>query len=89
MPQHFPVLGQWVHSQRCEYRKFQKGIKSPMTKEKIQKLEAIGFIFYTGKGGGVRTPESVARRLNQTATDTEQDPFSNIMPGFYGQNRAV
>lgn len=36
-----------------------------MTQEKIDKLESIGFTFYTGKGGGVRTPESVLRRLSK------------------------
>jgi len=75
VPQHFPVLGQWVHGQRNEYRKVKRGQKSPMTKERIEKLEAIGFVFYTGRGGGVRTPESVARRLNQSA-DPEPDPFT-------------
>ena len=82
VPQHFPVLGQWVHGQRSEYRKFQKGMKSPMNQEKIDKLESIGFIFYTGRGGGVRTPESVARRLNQT-TELEPDPFSHMMQQYY------
>ena len=53
-----------------------------MNQEKIDKLESIGFIFYTGRGGGVRTPESVARRLNQT-TELEPDPFSHMMQQYY------
>ena len=55
-----------------------------MNEEKIQKLESIGFIFYTGRGGGVRTPESVARRLNQT-TDLDQDPFNHMLTYYTGR----
>ena len=36
------ALGEWVHAQRQEYRKLQKGKPSPRTKERIDKLEALG-----------------------------------------------
>jgi len=41
----FTQLGSWVKRQRAEYKKYQhKGrAKSQMTKERIDKLESIGF----------------------------------------------
>jgi len=36
-------LGNWVSTQRKQYRLLQKGHKSPMTTERIDKLEEIGF----------------------------------------------
>ena len=64
VPQHFPALGNWVHTQRMDYRKFVKGNKTAMSKERLHQLNEIGFVFYTGKGGGKRTSESVFQRLN-------------------------
>jgi hypothetical protein len=71
VPQHYPELGQWVHGQRNDYRKFVRGQKSPMTAEKLGKLNETGFVFYTGKGGGKRTRQSVAQR--QQPDDSEED----------------
>jgi hypothetical protein len=72
VPQHFPALGNWVHTQRMDYRKFVKGRKSAMSKERLNKLNEIGFVFYTGKGGGKRTPESVFQRLNNPNTKAKK-----------------
>jgi len=38
-----PSLGNWVTAQRRKYRRFKKGEKSPLTMEKINRLNAIGF----------------------------------------------
>ncbi|GFH59755.1 hypothetical protein CTEN210_16231 [Chaetoceros tenuissimus] len=38
-------LGTWVRTQRGQYKKHQKGIKSAMTKRRIKKLNGIGFIW--------------------------------------------
>lgn len=37
------ALGTWVRNQRCHYWAKKRGKKSPMTEERIQKLESIGF----------------------------------------------
>ena len=58
VPQHFPALGNWVHTQRMDYRKFVKGQKTAMSKERLHQLNEIGFRFYTGKGGGKRMSTS-------------------------------
>jgi hypothetical protein len=72
VPQHFPTLGNWVHTQRMDYRKFVKGNKSAMSKERLNKLNEIGFVFYTGKGGGKRTSESVYQRINNPNTKAKK-----------------
>jgi hypothetical protein len=38
-------LGQWVCTQRTQYRLLQQGKQSSMTEERITKLEAIGFVW--------------------------------------------
>ena len=43
VPQSYPKLGLWVHSQRVKYKLFKDGKKSTMTDEKVAKLESIGF----------------------------------------------
>ncbi|GFH61991.1 hypothetical protein CTEN210_18467 [Chaetoceros tenuissimus] len=37
------ALGKWVYKQRQEYRKMSEGLYSPMTQERVEKLENIGF----------------------------------------------
>jgi len=39
------ALGSWVNTQRHEYRKLQEGKSSVMTQERINKLEALGFVW--------------------------------------------
>ena len=48
-------LGQWVHNQRKEYKKFQKGEHSQLTKERISKLKSIDFVWVLGRGKRVKT----------------------------------
>ena len=43
-------LGNWVDTQRKHYRLMKKGEKSQMTEERVEKLEAIGFV-WKGKVG--------------------------------------
>jgi len=38
-------LGKWVDNQRLQYKNFQKGKKSALTQERIEKLESIGFVW--------------------------------------------
>ena len=40
-----PKLGRWVNTQRSEYKKFLKGKSSKMTTERIEKLNAIDFVW--------------------------------------------
>ena len=44
-------LGRWVNTQRNEYRKFKKGKHSPMTLERIDALETLGFNWGTTRIG--------------------------------------
>ena len=44
-----PMLGQWVSTQRYNYRFRQEGKPSPMTAERIRELESIGFDWGTSK----------------------------------------
>eukprot|EP00539_Tryblionella_compressa_P007148 CAMPEP_0178763542 /NCGR_PEP_ID=MMETSP0744-20121128/17227_1 /TAXON_ID=913974 /ORGANISM="Nitzschia punctata, Strain CCMP561" /LENGTH=234 /DNA_ID=CAMNT_0020418485 /DNA_START=55 /DNA_END=759 /DNA_ORIENTATION=- len=59
VPQFYPVLGQWVHSQRNNYRSLINGKKTPLSKERLQKLKSIGFDFGQGR-------QSVARKKVET-----------------------
>ena len=43
------ALGRWVKTQREEYKKYGKGDKSSMTKERIAKLENVGFAWSLAK----------------------------------------
>ena len=64
VPQNHPVLGQWVHSQRNHYRLRMTGRKSPMTDERLKKLNSIGFCFGTARGGAA----TVARKKALAST---------------------
>ena len=39
-------LGTWVHKQRLEFKKFEAGNKSKLSKEKVNMLKSIGFQFH-------------------------------------------
>ena len=45
VPQAYPVIGQWCHSQRVNYKLLKQGRKSAMTQEQASKLLEIGFTF--------------------------------------------
>ena len=38
-------LGHWVTNQRVQYRRFQEGLRSSLTEERISRLEGIGFVW--------------------------------------------
>jgi hypothetical protein len=38
-----PTLAQWVSTQRRQYKLYQDGGRSPMTQQRIEQLEAVGF----------------------------------------------
>ena len=42
------ALGYWVSNQRRDCKKYRKGGKSPMTEERIAKLEKVGFAWSQG-----------------------------------------
>ena len=44
-----------------------------MTAEKLGKLNEIGFVFYTGKGGGKRTRHLVAQQQQPDDSEEEDD----------------
>lgn len=52
VPQATPGLGQWVHTQRVEYKKLQKGEKSLLTAERALQLVELGFCFDAMKRRG-------------------------------------
>lgn len=43
VPSHHPTLGNWVRIQREQYKKFEQGISSSLTKKRYGELKAIGF----------------------------------------------
>ena len=45
VPQHYPVLGQWVHSQRVNYKLMKQGRKTLMTPKQALQLADVGFTF--------------------------------------------
>eukprot|EP00978_Attheya_sp_CCMP212_P030017 scaffold108921_cov41-Attheya_sp.AAC.1 len=45
VPQKFGQLGNWVNNQRTQYRRYKEGKHSPLTNDKRDKLESIGFQF--------------------------------------------
>jgi hypothetical protein len=52
VPQSFPGLGEWVHSQRLYYKKLKAGKKSPLTNDRLLKLADVGFVFDATKRRG-------------------------------------
>ena len=52
VPQNTPGLGEWVHTQRTEYKKMQGGRKTAMTPTKALKLIEVGFCFDAVKKRG-------------------------------------
>eukprot|EP00978_Attheya_sp_CCMP212_P002148 scaffold4428_cov43-Attheya_sp.AAC.1 len=45
VPQQSGFLGRWVHTQRTQHRKLNEGKYSPLTTDRREKLESIGFVF--------------------------------------------
>lgn len=45
VPQNYPKLGEWVKSQRKNYKWLKEGKKTSMTTEQALKLADVGFVF--------------------------------------------
>jgi hypothetical protein len=87
VPQRYPQnpqLGVWVNKQRAEYKLFKEGKKSSMTKERIQALESVGFIW-------------AKRRKGQPTWDLKFDELTEycqehgdcLVPTKYAENPAL
>jgi Helicase associated domain len=46
-----PKLGTWVHHQRRQYKRYREGCLSPLTPERIELLESVGFSWDSRKRG--------------------------------------
>ena len=68
VPQHYPVLGQWVHTQRVHYKLMKQGRKSLMTSEQASKLINVGFAF------------EVMPRKKTTIRQSLGNPYPNLPP---------
>lgn len=63
-------LGTWVHHQRREYKKFQQGKPSHMTKERVQSLESLDFVWYPRDSSSTRAV-SPSDSMFSSASDSE------------------
>jgi len=58
VPKKHPTHGNWVTTQRAQYKKWKEGEKSRLTQDRVDRLNAIGFQWtYCGLGG---VPEKYA-----------------------------
>ncbi|KAL7499616.1 hypothetical protein ACHAWT_007540, partial [Skeletonema menzelii] len=73
VPQNSGRLGQWVHAQRVQYKKFKRGEQSQMTAEKALKLSEIGFCF------------DAAERFRGNKVNTMQRPIAMDVEEVQGQ----
>jgi len=68
------ALGNWVDSQRKDYKKYKRGSKSYMTEERIAKLEKVGFawslVAKPGTQWDARYVSSMDRELITSSTHT-------------------
>ena len=70
--QHSIQLGNWVNAQRRQYKKLQKGEKSPITNERISKLKSIGFVWEVGKGKGIKSATVVEAQNDSHKRQTQE-----------------
>ena len=73
IPQHWPQnpsLGQWVATQRAEYKKWKKQKHSAMTNDRKNALEAIGFNWYLRKRSDCKTWNGQGNRRKQGISST-------------------
>jgi Helicase associated domain len=64
VPQTDPHLGVWCMNQRTSYRKYQRGEPSAMTKDRVEKLQAVGFLFLVRR----KRWETMVTRLSEYHT---------------------
>ncbi len=88
VPQSYPGLGEWVHSQRLYYKKLKAGKKSPLTNERLLKLADVGFVFDATKrrgnhindAGSARCLSSISQTSNIIAASIPQQ--DHVITGF-------
>eukprot|EP00985_Skeletonema_marinoi_P031571 scaffold37727_cov103-Skeletonema_marinoi.AAC.4 len=76
-------LGAFVNNARTQYKKFQSGLPSNMTQEKIDRLEGIGFVWNVREG---RTPWS--RRFEELKEYKEKYGDCNV-PKKWTENQKL
>ena len=84
VPQSYPGLGEWVHSQRLYYKKLKAGKKSPLTNERLLKLADVGFVFDATKRRGNHVGDMNIGGVSRTlASSTSQGILGTgtSMPG--------
>jgi hypothetical protein len=89
VPRSFPELGNWVHTQRKQYRAFLRGAKSSMTPERISKLRELDFNFEPTSHGGSTGTSTPRRRLKAAPVappDSSDDEDSEDRHETYFQN---
>lgn len=67
-----PQLGTWVHTQRRQYKLMQEGKKSSMTQDKIDALNAVGFVWVARSSENDDSSDS-EDALNEHADDNNQN----------------
>ena len=68
VPQHTPGLGQWVHSQRVNYKLMKQGRKTLMTPQQASQLISAGFTF------------EVMPRKNTKILQSLANPYPHLPP---------
>ena len=68
-----PQLGNWVSTQRAQYKKFQQDPStSSMTQERIERLESIGFEW---NGRSLKTNACLSEEYDDDNDDDNNDEF--------------
>ena len=76
VPQSYPGLGEWVHTQRMYYKKMKTGKKTPLTSERVMKLADVGFVF-----------DATKRRGTQVGSNVENDHLELMNMQFQTDHR--
>ena len=74
-------LGGWVNNQRTQYKKFQRGEKSSITKERISRLDDIGFV-WNGNKKRTRDEKIYPKNPKRQRHEPSPDPAPSSSPGF-------
>ena len=87
--QHNKQLGYWVNRQRVQYKKFQKGEHSQITKERISKLDSIGFAWEVGNTGGGLTNDELWEGRFEELKDYRKEYGNCNVPKEYQDNKQL
>ncbi|KAL7478633.1 hypothetical protein ACHAW6_004388 [Cyclotella cf. meneghiniana] len=71
-----PQLGTWVHTQRRQYKLMQEGKKSSMTQDKIDALNAVGFVWVARSSENDESSDS-EEAVNENADDINQNEIED------------